>query len=160
MHSEAHSEHRWLTALVGTWRFENECVMGPGGETAKSSGQEVVRALGDLWVVGEMTGEMPGGDSMTALMTLGFDPARGKFVGSWVGSPMTHMFVYEGSLDADRRILTLDTSGPSFSDPSKTTRYRDVVEVRSPTERLLRSEMLGDDGHWIRFMSGVFRRVS
>lgn len=159
MFAEPSPEHRWLAALVGEWTYENSCVMGPGGETMKSVGREVVRAVGDLWIMGEMTGEMPGGGSMTGIMTLGFDPSRGRFVGTWIGSPMTHMFVYDGSRDASGRILTLDTVGPSFADPTVVARYRDIVEVRSPNERVLRSEAEQPDGSWLRFMEGVFRRV-
>jgi len=114
--------------------------------------------LGDLWMVGESTGDLPGGGTMTAVITLGYDPARGRFVGSWVGSPMANMFVYEGTLDADRRALTLDTTGPDFADPAKTARYRDIIEIVSGSERLLRSERHAD-GRWHEMMRARYRRA-
>lgn len=51
----------------------------------------------------EGLGEMPGGGIATTMMTLGYDPARKWFVGTFIGSMMTHMWVYAGT------VLTLDT---------------------------------------------------
>ena len=45
--------------------------------------------IGDLWLLAEGRSEMPGGGTGTMLITLGFDPARGRYVGTWVGSLMT-----------------------------------------------------------------------
>lgn len=159
MHTPASPEHQWLQNFVGEWTFESECVMGPNGEKAKSTGREVVRALGDLWIVGEMTGEMPSGGSMIAQLTLGFDPTKKRFVGTWVGSPMTHMFIYDGSRDASGNILTLDCTGPSFDDPTKMVRYQDIAELRGRHERGIRSQVQMPDGTWMPFMHGVFTRV-
>ena len=157
METKPTPHHEWLKTLVGEWTCESSCAMEPGGDPVTGHGREVVRAIGDLWVQGEMTGEMPGAGPMTSLMTLGYDPLRERFVGTWVGSPMAHMFVYEGERDGDS--LALDTLGPSFEDPTKMAKYRDVVEFRGPDERLLRSHLIGEDGSWTEFMSAVFKRV-
>ncbi len=153
-------EHEWLMQLVGEWEFENECVMGPNGEKMKSTGREVVRAIGDLWVMGEMTGEMPGGaGTMTGIITMGFDPRTRRFIGTWIGSPMAHMFIYDGTRDASGKVLTLDCEGPSFTDPTKLAKYQDIVEIRSRNERRLSSQFRDDQGKWHKFMEGTFRRV-
>ena len=157
MQTEPTPEHRWLQQLVGEWTYENECVMGPDGKTERGSGREVVRAFGDLWILGEMTGTAPGCGEMKGLMSLGFDPAKDRFVGTWIGTPMAYMFVYEGTLEGN--VLTLDCEGPAFDNPAETARYQDIVELRSPDERVLRSQCLGSDGTWTPFMSGVFTRA-
>ena len=41
---------------------------------------------------------------------------------------MTHLWLYEGELDAAGKVLTLDADGPSFTDPSATAKYQDVIE--------------------------------
>jgi hypothetical protein len=151
-------EHKWLKQLVGAWTYQSACPEGPDGKPFNGKGRETVRTLGDLWIVGESTGDMPGGGTMTALLTLGFDPVRGAFVGSWVGSPMSNMFVYEGRLDDARRVLTLDTTGPDFADPTETARYRDVIEIISEDERVMRSEMLAD-GQWQEINRATYRRA-
>src|SRR5262245_66093699 len=86
MQAEPQKEHQWLQQLVGDWTFESECVMGPEQPPSKFMGTESVRSLGALWVLCEGRGEMPGGGMATTLMTLGYDPAKKRYVGTFVGS--------------------------------------------------------------------------
>jgi hypothetical protein len=155
---EPQTEHQWLQKLVGDWTFESECVMGPDQPPMKSSGSESVRSLGGLWTLGEGRGEMPGGGIGTTLMTLGYDPARKRFVGTFVGSMMTHLWVYDGALDPDGKVLTLDAEGPSFVGDGKLVKYQDIIEFKSDDHRVLSSQALGDDGKWHRFMTANYRR--
>lgn len=160
MKTDPSPEHLWLQQLVGEWEFHSECSMGPDQPPMKASGRETVRAVGDLWIQAEMTGDMPDdGASMTAFMTLGFDPTKGKFVGNWIGSPMAHMFIYEGQRENGGDTLPLNTTGPSFTDPTKMAQYRDIIEIKSKDERLLRSEAQNEDGSWTPFMQATYKRV-
>lgn len=158
MQSEPVSQHRWLKQLVGEWTYEYECKMGPDQPAMKLTGREKVRMLGDLWVIAESTGEMPDGGSMSSIMTVGFDPAKNRYVGSWVGSPMASMFIYEGQLDDSGKVLPLNTEGPSFTDPSKMARYQDVIEIVGEGKRTMTSQALGDDGTWTQFMQATYTR--
>ena len=106
----------------------------------------------------EGTGSMPDGGEARMQMTLGYDPEKSVFRGTWVGSMMTHMFVYEGTLDADQKVLTLETEGPSFKDDGKTARYRDVITLVSANERTLTSFGLQPDGSWSQMMQATYRR--
>ena len=159
MQAQTEPEHRWLQRLVGDWSYEHEAVMGPDQPPMKSAGTESVRTIGDLWTVAEGRGEMPDGDPATMVMTLGFDPRTQRFVGSWVGSMMTHLWVYNGTLDAGRNVLTLEAEGPSFADPTKTALYRDAVAFVSDDHRMLTSSVRGDDGTWNTFMTAHYRRT-
>ena len=156
--AEPQKEHKWLQRLVGEWTLEAEAMTGPGEPPAKTTGTETVRSLGGLWTVAEGEGEMPGGGTGTSIMTLGYDPQRQRFVGTWVGSMMTHLWVYEGSLDAGERVLTLDCEGPSFSGDGTLSKYRDVIELRSDDHRVLTSHVRGEDGNWQAFMTAHYRR--
>lgn len=158
MQTNATPEHQWLKKLVGKWAFESHCPAAPGEEPMRAQGTETFRMLGDLWAIGESEGEMPGCGMMNAVLTIGFDPARGSFVGSWVGSPMTTMFIYEGTLDDDHRVLTLNTTGPDFNDATKTATYRDIIEWVSDDERHFRSEVKTDEG-WQEMMHATHRRI-
>ena len=103
--------------------------------------------------------EMPDGQgSMQTLMTLGFDPQRNRYVGTWIGSMMTHLWVYDGEMDADRRMLTLSAEGPSFAGDGKMNQYRDVIEIKGEGHRTLSSYRLGEDGNWAQFMTATYRR--
>lgn len=159
MMTQPGKEHQWLKRFVGNWTFESECVMGPDKPAEKARGKETVRTLGDLWIIGDGEVEMPGAGAGQTMMTLGFDPNKKKFVGSWVGSMMGQMFVYEGELDAAQRVLPVNTSGPSFTDPTKIARYQDVVELHGDNKRVLWSQFQDDSGAWHRFMTATYTRV-
>ena len=152
-------EHEWLKQLLGDWTCESTCDAGHGEPPMTSTGTEHVRQLGDLWVLGEGSGSMPGGGDARMLITLGYDPRQNAFAGSWVGSMMTNMWVYKGTLDASQKVLTLDTEGPSFSGDGKLARYQDVITIKNSNERTLHSQTRQDDGSWKRFMTATYRRV-
>jgi hypothetical protein len=156
-HVEPTGEHEWLKQLVGEWTYEAEMIE-PGKPPQRAGGSETVRTLGDVWVLGEGRGEMPGGGEGKMLMTIGYDNARGRFVGSWVGSMMSNMFVYDGELDRNRNTLDLYADGPSFTGDGGTAHYRDSVQLVSRDERVLTSSVQGPDGQWTQFMSAHYTR--
>ncbi|MDX2017466.1 MAG: DUF1579 domain-containing protein [Planctomycetota bacterium] len=158
-HSQPTNEHLWLKRFVGQWEVESECSMGPDQPPMKGRGVEQVRMLGDLWLIAESSFSMPGAGEGSAVLTLGFDPLRRKFLGTWVGSMMTHLFVYEGELDEATGTLPLSCTGPDFADPTKLAPYLDVYRLAPTGERSLVSHMRGPDGHWVPFMTSSYRRL-
>lgn len=151
-------EHAWLQNLVGEWTSEMECVMGPDQPPIKNKGIESVRSIGGLWTMGEGSGEMPDGNKMTSMMTLGYDPQKQRFVGTFIASMMTHMWVYEVTLDAAGKVLTLDTEGPGMSGDGKMMKYKDIITFVDNDHRILTSRVQGDDGQWTEFMTAHYRR--
>jgi uncharacterized protein YndB with AHSA1/START domain len=156
MHAGPQAEHEWLQRLVGEWRFAADAGGEPGH--ANAEGRESVRPLGDLWVLLEGEAQMPGGGPMRSLMTLGYDPAKGHFVGTFVASMMTHLWVYEGVLDEAGRVLTLDCEGPNFATGGM-SRYQDIITLDGDS-RTLAARMLGEDGEWREIMRAEYRRTS
>ena len=157
MQTKPQKEHQWLQKLVGEWTYEGEATAEPGKPTERFTGTESVRSLGGLWVLAEGTGDMPG-FGWTTLMTLGYDPRKKSYVGTFVSSMETYLWVYDGALDAAERVLTLDTEGPSVAAEGQMAKYRDVIEFKSDDQRALTSHMLGDDGNWHTFMTSSYRR--
>ncbi len=157
MHVELLQEHKWLEQLVGTWESEMDCSAGPDQPSIKQTGTETVRSL-SVWVQCEGLSTMPDGNPGRTVMTLGYDPAKKKFVGTFIGSMMTNLWVYEGELDAAGKVLTLDAEGPSFATPGKPAKYKDAIEIVSPDHRILTSRVLGEDGQWHHFMTAHYRR--
>jgi hypothetical protein len=151
-------EHEWLGQLAGEWTLVSEAIVDPSQPPVKSDGKENVRALGGAWLVSEGSGTMPGGGPMSWILSLGYDPEKKKYVGTWIGSMMSQLWVYEGSLDATGKILTLDTEGPNMAEPGKRAKYRDVIEIKGKDERVLRSSMQGEDGKWQTFVTAEYRR--
>ena len=159
MKAQPQKEHGWLEKLVGEWTYEGEAPAEPGKPPEKFSGTETVRSLGGLWFVAEGRGTVPGGDGHTTIATVGYDPQKRTYVGTWIGSMMNHLWVYErGDVDATERVLTLEAEGPSMTEEGKTARYRDVIEFRSDDERILTGNVLGNDGKWEQMMSMTYRR--
>lgn len=159
MQVEPQQEHHWLHKLVGNWTAEGEATMEPGKPPVKWTSTETVRSVGGLWVIGEGQGEMPGGGSSTTIITLGYDPKKKQYVGTFIGSMMAHLWVYEGAMDASGTVLTLEAEGPDMADPGRHTKYRDIVEFRNNDHRLLSSQILGEDGQWHGFMTAHYRRT-
>lgn len=154
-------EHAWLQQLVGTWETEFECVMEPGKPAMKGSGTEVARSLGGFWVVaeGQATMEgMPG--SMNSVLTLGYDPEKKKYTGTWIDSMTSHLWKYEGSLDSSGKVLTFECEGPCPTKPGKISKFREVTEIKGKDHRVFTSSILGDDGKWSKMVTVNYRRKS
>lgn len=158
MKAEPQKEHQWLQKLVGDWTFEGEMTMEPGKPPERFTGTESVRSIGDLWILMDIQSEMPGGPA-TMIMTLGFDPNRKRFVGTFIMSMMTHLWLYDGGLDAAEKVLTLDTEAPNMAAGGKLTRYKDAIEIKSDDHRVLTSRMLGDDEKWHNVVTIHYRRT-
>ncbi len=134
--------------------FESE---HPG---ARATGTERGRAIGDLWVQLEGTGQMPGSSGpTTSIMTLGFDTAKRRFTGTFIGSMLTHQWLYDGELDVAHDRLTLTSEGPSMSEPGTMALYRDVIEFQADDRRTLTASMQQPDGTWQSFMAVSYRRT-
>jgi len=156
---ELRPEHEWLQRFVGDWSWEAEVDHGPDAPVAgPMTGTERVRSLDGAWIVCEGESEYAG-QRNHSVITLGFDPMRNRFVGTYVGSMMTHLWVYDGRLDSEQRVLTLDCEGPSFADPKVLVPYRDVFEMDGPDHRTLRAEVRHSDGSWHHFMTTRYTRV-
>jgi len=150
-------EHEWLAQLVGEWETDAEASLGPGLPPMKCTGTASDRLVGGLWIVTEQ--KMAVSDPpMTGIMTVGYDPAKKKFVGTWIDSMTAHLWEYEGSLDKTGKILTLEAEGPNLLAPGKMANYRDAIEVKSKDHKVLTSSMQGDDGKWTTFMTMNYRR--
>ena len=110
-------------------------------------------------MLAEARGEMPGGAPMISLLTLGYEPDKKRFVGTFIASAMTMLWVYEdGQLDESEKVLTMSAEGPDFTQAGKTAKYRDVIEFKSDDHRVMSSHALGDDGQWHQFMEANYRR--
>jgi hypothetical protein len=158
MKVEVLPQHQWLAKLAGEWVYESECP-GESGAAEKMTGSELVRTLGGIWLLGEGRGQMPDGAPMTSLLTLGFDPDRQRFVGTWIGSMMTELWVYHnGWLDDAGRVLTMEAEGPTFDGSGKRATYRDILEIVDDGHRILTGNVLGEDGKWTCFMTSHYRR--
>lgn len=149
-------EHQWLQQLVGEWESEVH-VFVPGQPVMTNKGTETVRAVGGFWTVSENKGSMMG-SPFTGLLTLGYDPASGKYIGTWIDSMSSTFWKYEGKLDESKTKLTLETTGPSCTDPTATAEYRETLELKGKDRKVFESHVKGPDGSWTQMMRIEYRR--
>jgi hypothetical protein len=150
-------EHKWLTQLVGEWDIEGEIPAGPDQPAIKCKGVETVRDIGGFWVISESKStimDMP----VTGILTIGYDPQRKQYVGTWVDSMTSYLWKYEGAVDDQGKTLTLMTEGPSHSDPAKMAKYKEVIELVSDDHKTFTSYVQADDGAWQTIVSFQYHR--
>lgn len=156
MNADPRPEHQWLQQLVGEWTYESEATAEPGQPPQQMNRTQSIRPIGSLWIQSEMHEETLSGPH-TSLLTLGFDPEQDRFVGTFVSSMMSQFWHYLGQLDAARKVLTLDTEGPSATGEGRAN-YQDIIELVDDRTYEFRSRMQDESGQWVDFMRMVCRR--
>lgn len=155
---EPAKEHRWLGRLVGTWRWRHD--VPPTGDTkvTRLEGTEIYRAIGPFWVQGEAVGPTPDGGASVSQTTLTWNPATGRFAGTWIGSTMPMLWVYDGELDESGQILSLHSEGPAMDGSARLVPYKDVIRFVDDNTRTLTGHAREADGTWRAFMTVEYTR--
>lgn len=153
-------EHNFFAPLVGQWTLAHQCDTGNGQPQISTTGQATIRSLGGMWYIIECswTGDENQPEPWSSQFTLGYDPEKKAYVGTFVGSMMTHLWIYQGQLDESGKSISLNVEGPRFDGPG-TALYRDTIEIVSEDHWILRSALRNDDGSWNQFMEGHHHRV-
>ena len=145
-------EHEWLQRLTGDWETELEVMTAPGQPPMKVKGTETTRKIGQLWVLTEAETKPPAMPFARAL-AVGYDPAKKKYVGTWVDSNSTNIGRYEGTVDAAGNTLTLEGEIPHPYDAVKMVKVREVIELKSADEKVVTTSLQGDDGNWLTLVT-------
>ncbi|QEE47034.1 DUF1579 domain-containing protein [Rhizobium sp. WL3] len=157
---KATEHHRVLDRLVGDWLYVSSTGHeGYDPEDPLKRWTEKVRSVGDFWIVSEGEGGMGDGTRSSMIMTLGYDPRLGHYVGTWVGSMMDKLWVYKGWLEGDGQTLVLEAEGPSMEDPSRSEIYRDVIHFIDDDTRTFSGSVRKPDGSFHTFMTSESKRV-
>ena len=149
-------EHKWLEQLTGEWESEVEAFI-PGGPSMKGKSTETGKMMGGFWLVSNGAGEMMG-MKVSTMLTLGYDPDKKKYVGTWVDSMTSMLWRYEGTVDDSGKKLTLDTEGPCMMKGNQITKFKEVMEIIDKDNKVFTSSMMGDDGKWVPIMKVTSKR--
>lgn len=150
-------EHAWLHQLAGQWEADTEVWAEPGKPPLKLKSTENTRRIGGFWILSESEVIAPGMPYARAL-TLGYDPQKKKYVGTWVDANSTHIGTYEGAIDAAGKTLTLEGEMPSPFVPNKSVRVREVIELKSQDQKVATTSLQGEDGNWLKLVTVNARR--
>lgn len=145
-------QHRWLHQLVGEWDVVYESA-GPEDQAFRFEAIESVRSLGGRWIVSEGSA----GD-FRSILTLGYDPDQGHFLGTWVDTNQTRLWQFQGELTESGDALHLHADGPSMFQPEETARYREALELLGPNQKRVTSSTLQPDGTWTTFLTATATR--
>lgn len=150
-------EHELLGQFAGEWDVTTEIVGVPGVDSMKCTGTESAKLIGGFWLVGQGQASVEG-MPMTSVLTLGYNPATKKYIGTFFCSTDSTLWSYVGTMDSSGKKLTLETEGPSPLDPTKKAKYREILELKDPDHKTFTSYMLGDDGKLTKFVTMEYQR--
>ena len=129
-------EHEYLKKMAGDW----DLTMTAGGTEAR--GKVTYRmGLGGLWLMSDLETELFGSKFYGHGMDT-YDAAAKKYVSVWIDTLGGRPRTLEGTLDKDKRELTLAGDGSGAG--SKPTRYRSVSTM--PDDDTIHYAMYMGDG--------------
>jgi hypothetical protein len=146
-------EHEMLKKDVGTWDATVEFFMAPGAPPAVSKGVETNRLLGGLWFVSEFKSEMMG-QPFEGVGTMGYDPGKKKYVGTWVDSMSVSYSTVEGTYDAATKTLIAWMVGPDLA--GQTMKTKQTTEWKDADNRVF--TMYAPDGQTVTMRITYKRR--
>lgn len=153
------TEHDFFNDMIGEWTFEHSCNATADQPATPTSGKAVAKSYGGLWLIIECEGHAEPMGNWCSQFTLGYDPQKKCYHGTFVGSMMAHLWLYQGQVDESGKQLVLEVRGPKMAGEGMAN-YRDIFEIVDRDHWILRSQIQGDDGSWTEFMEGHHRRVA
>ncbi len=134
-------EHEMLKKDVGTWDATVETFMAPGAPPSVSKGTETVSMLGGFWQLTEFKSEMMG-QPFEGRGATGYDPAKKKYVGTWVDTMTPGYYTTEAAYDPATKTMAAVMEGP---DPSgQVAKTKATTEWKDADTRVF--TMYGPDG--------------
>ncbi|MFO1050639.1 MAG: DUF1579 domain-containing protein [Planctomycetota bacterium] len=148
-------EHQKLQASVGTWDAVME-MTGEDGKPMTSKGVSVRHmAAGGFFLIDDFEGEMMGMKFVGHGLT-GYDPLKGKYVGTWIDSMSPNLGVSEGGFDKEGKVLTMTMTGPGMD--GKPVTMRMVSTMTDANTEVFEMFAPGPDGKEMRMMKITYNK--
>lgn len=151
-------QHELLSQFAGKWHVTTETVAMPGMEAMKCEGTETSQMIGGFWLNSRIEATMVG-MPMTSILTIGYDPEKKQYVGTFVCSADSTLWKYEGEMDESGKKLTLLTEGPNPMSPGQTAKYREVLELKDQDHKVFTSYLQTEKGKWNKFVTMEYVRA-
>lgn len=155
----ASKEHEILKLEEGKWDAQMTMYMGPAGPydpPVKSKGQESNRMIGDFWLVSDFSGEFEG-MKFTGQGQFGFDPAKKKYVGTWIDSFSPNSSTMVGSYDAAKKTMTYTTTTVGMD--GKPSKGKNVVVYGEKQRVMTMYAAAPESGEMIKVMEIVYAKA-
>jgi hypothetical protein len=147
-------EHKILADDVGTWDATVEMWMAPGAAPVVSKGVEKVRMLGGFWQVSDFEGTFMG-QPFQGLGQVGYDPAKKKYVSTWIDTWSTAFSNGEATYDSAAKTMTGAMEMPGQD--GKLTKVKETTVWKGDT-RVFTMSAPGPDGKEVPTMRITYTR--
>lgn len=146
-------EHQGLKEMEGTW----ECVMTSDMLPEDAKGTETVTMVGGFWAVFDVKfPEMMMGQPWHGHGSIGFDPAKKKYVGHFINSMSPLAMTGEGTMDAAGKTMTMIWAS---HDPSgKPAKMTEVYEKKDKDNATMTMSGPGPDGKEMKHFTITYTR--
>lgn len=131
----ATAEHKMVMKSVGSWEGTMSMHMGVP-EPTKAPCTEVITAVGDLWVTTRFEMDFMG-MPFSGASSMGYDPEKEMFVGTWIDSMTPRLTIMEGKFDEEKNAIVMHYEMPDHE-------TGEMMEVRSESVH-------GDDSYSVKF---------
>jgi hypothetical protein len=106
-------EHEMLQKNVGMYEGTVTMFM-PGMPETPMPAKETVRSHGPFWTISDFTSEFMGVPYM-GHGSNGFDPAKGKYIGTWIDNTSSYLQVMEGTYDEAKKAVVMKWNAPDMT---------------------------------------------
>ncbi len=132
---EPDEHHALLEAFVGEWTAHAVFQMAPDSPPTESTGSETNELIfGGRYLTTHHEGNMMG-MPFQGRGVMGYDKIQKKFVGVWIDSMSTMIYMESGQYDAESRTFTMTAT---FTDPTgKEMQGKHIHRIVSDSERTL-----------------------
>lgn len=140
-HALPGAPHQLLAGMAGSWNTSTKTWLEHGKPPVESAGTcEQTMILGGRYLHQEYVGDMMG-TPFTGIGVSGYDNQKQRYVSTWMDSMSTSIFFFEGTADAQGRVITQECRG---EDPVRgPMTWRSVTKVVDDNTHLF--EMYGTD---------------
>jgi hypothetical protein len=148
-------QHKQLAAQAGTWDAVIEMV-GEDGKPVATKGVSHLRVgPGGFWLLDDFEGVVMGAP-FQGHGTTGYDPQKGKYVGTWIDSWSPSMMLIEGSYDKTGKVLTMVGIAPGPD--GKPVEHTMVTTDKDDGSRVFEMYVPGPDGKPFKAMTITYTR--
>lgn len=113
--------------------------------------------LGGFWLEDRFTGDF-GGMAFEGRGMTGYDPIKGKYVGTWVDSMSPSVLVTEGTYDAKTRTLTM--VGDGYDQMGAKVKVRLLTIHKDGNNVVFEMHQTGADGKEVKLLTINYTRAA
>lgn len=143
-------EHEALKRLEGEWVAT---IKSPEGDSKGTATYKLI--CSGLWLASDFQAEF-GGQKFHGHGLDGYDAAKKKYVSVWVDSMSTQPLLLEGTMDSDKKVLTMRGEGPT-PDGGR-MKYRNETRFKDADHFTFVMHLVGDGGQETPMMTIEYAR--